>query len=158
MSFTLQEESVMLQRQGWLAGVLAVVIAALLTSTALAEKTKIKTTKEWKGSVADEKLAKDAPACITDAKALEKLWKAWKIEDKMPEVDFTKEIVVLSTTPGSRLTIFANLDDKGNLEVGGLATRDFGEGFRYVIATVPREGVKTINGKDLPAEKKDKDK
>jgi hypothetical protein len=156
MSFTLQEESVMLQRQGWLAGVFAVVLAALLASTAFAEKTKIKITKEWKGSVADEKLLKDAPACITDAKGLEKLWKAWKIEDKMPEVDFTKEIVVISTTSGSKLNIFASLDDKGNLEVGGLGTRDLVEGFRYVIATVPREGVKTINGKDLPAEKKDK--
>jgi hypothetical protein len=158
MSFTFQEESVMVQRQGWLAGVFAVVLAALLTSTAFAEKTKIKISKEWKGSVADEKLLKDAPACVTDAKGLEKLWKAWKIEDKMPEVDFTKEIVVITTTSGSKISIFANLDDKGNLEVGGLATRDFGEGFRYVIATVPREGVKTVNGKDLPAEKKDKDK
>ena len=146
----------MLQRQGWLAGVFAIVLAALLTSTAFAEKTKVKITKEWKGSVTDEKLLKDAPACIADAKSLEKLWKAWKIEDKMPEVDFTKEIVVISTTSGSKLSIFANLDDKGNLEVGGLGTRDFGEGFRYVIATVPREGVKTINGKDLPSEKKDK--
>src|SRR5947209_1669548 len=139
MSFTIQEESVMVLRQGWLAGVFAVVIAALLASTALAEKTKVKISKEWKGTVADEKLLKDAPACVTDAKSLEKVWKTWKIEDKMPEVDFTKEIVVISTTSGSKISIFANLDDKGNLEVGGLATRDFGEGFRYVIATVPSD-------------------
>jgi hypothetical protein len=25
-------------------------------------------------------------------------------------------------------------------------------GFRYVIATVPKEGVKTVNGKELPKE------
>jgi hypothetical protein len=146
----------MVQRQGWLAGVFAVVLAALLTSTAFAEKTKVKTTKEWKGSVADEKLLKDAPTCIADAKGLENLWKAWKIEDKMPEVDFTKEIVVITTTSGSKVNLFANLDDKGNLEVGGLGTRDLVPGFRYVIGTVPREGVKTVNGKDLPTEKKDK--
>jgi hypothetical protein len=32
------------------------------------------------------------------------------------------------------------------------ATADFGPGFRYVIATVSREGVKKVNGKDLPKE------
>ena len=34
----------------------------------------------------------------------------------------------------------------------GIATSDFGPGFRYVMGTVPREGVKTVNKKDLPKE------
>jgi hypothetical protein len=33
-----------------------------------------------------------------------------------------------------------------------MATRDLRPGFRYVIATVSREGVKTVNGKQLPKE------
>src|SRR5262249_55952923 len=105
------------------------------------------------GSVEDENLAKDAPAVVTSAKALEKLWKDWKLTDKMPEVDFSKEIVVLTTTKGSKLTLGATLDDsKGDLQVVGLATKDLRPGFRYVIATVPREGIKTVNGKELPKE------
>ena len=41
---------------------------------------EIKFTREWKGSVDDEDLRKNAPARITSAKVLKKLWKDWKIE------------------------------------------------------------------------------
>jgi hypothetical protein len=33
-----------------------------------------------------------------------------------------------------------------------MATRDLRPGFRYVITTVSREGVKTVNGQTLPKE------
>jgi hypothetical protein len=36
------------------------------------------------------------------------------------------------------------------LKVLALATRDLRPGFRYQILVVPREGVKTVNGKLLP--------
>jgi hypothetical protein len=141
-----------ISRLSWLAGVVAVAAVALFTADAPAQKTAVKPSKEWAGSVEDEALAKDAPACITSARGLEKLWKAWKIADKAPEVDFTREIVVLTTTRGSKLKFFAALDEKGNLMVGGLGTQDLRPGFRYVIATVSKEGVKTVNGKELPKE------
>jgi hypothetical protein len=132
--------------------VAALAAVVLFTADALAQKTAVKPSKEWTGSVEDEALAKDAPTCVTSAKGLEKLWKAWKIADKAPEVDFTKEIVVVSTTRGSKLRLGAALDEKGNLMVGGLGTSDLAPGFRYVIATVSKEGVKTVNGKELPKE------
>jgi hypothetical protein len=127
-------------------------ILAVVVNDARAEKKAVKLEKEWKGSVDDEPLAKDAPAFISDTKALEKLWKAWKIEGKTPTVDFTKELVILTTTSGSKLRLSATLDEKGNLAVLGMATTDLRPGFRYVIATVSREGVKTVSGKKLPKE------
>jgi hypothetical protein len=133
-----------------LLAVLAVV--ASVASQARADKKEVKTTKEWKGSVDDEKLQKEASEFITDGKALEKLWKAWKVEGKVPEVDFKKEIVIVITASGSKVNAIANLDDKGNLEVLGMGTLDLAPGFRYVIATVSRDGVKTVNKKDLPKE------
>ena len=139
-------------RPSWLVGLVAVAAVVLFTSDALAQKNAVKPIKEWTGSVEDEKLAKGAPESITSAKGLEKLWKAWKLPDKAPEVNFTKEIVVLATTEGSKLKLFATLDEKGNLKVGGLGTNDLRPGFRYVIATVSKEGVKTVNGKELPKE------
>jgi hypothetical protein len=142
----------MKQLHGWLAVVAALVVVALLAPAVHAQKTPVKLTKEWTGAVQDETLMKDAPQCITTKAGLEKLWKAWKIGDKMPEVDFAKEIVVVAVTSGSRLRLSATLDDKGNLQVLGLGTRDLVPGFRYVIATVSKEGVKTVNGKDLPKE------
>ena len=122
-----------------------------------AEKKAVKLEKEWKGSAADADLSKDAPEYVADTKSLEKLWKKWGVEGKVPEVDFKKEIVIVSTTTGGRLTLSARLDDKGNLEVVGLATRDLRPGFRYVIATVSRDGVKTVNGKEVKEAGKDKD-
>jgi len=137
---------------GWLACVGGFALAVLCVSDAFADAKPVKFTKEWKGTVADESKQKGAPEVIVSAKALEKLWADWKIEGKVPEVDFAKEIVVIGTTRGSRLNLSARLDDKGDLTVGGLATSDLGDGFRYVIATVPREGVKTVNKKELPKE------
>ena len=148
-------------RSGAMAALLALAVFLLLAPQARAEKKPaekkaVELIKQWKGSVADADLAKDAPAYVADAMSLEKLWKKWGVEGKVPEVDFKKEIVIVSTTVGSRLSLSANLGDKGNLEVLGVATRDLAPGFRYVIATVSREGVKTVNGKELK-EAKDKE-
>jgi hypothetical protein len=127
-------------------------LAALLPVAAQAQPKAVKPSAEFKGAVADVALLKEIPAghFIANEKDLEKLWTAWKIGDKMPKVDFTKDIVVIATTRGSTLRLTARLDDKGNLRVGGFGTRDFRPGFRYVIAVIPREGVKSINGKELP--------
>src|SRR5262249_14979689 len=64
----------------------------LQTPAVQAQKKQVKPGKEWSGSVANEKLAKDAPSVITSAKALAKLWKDWQLADKVPEIDFAKEI------------------------------------------------------------------
>ncbi len=148
-------------RSALAASLLAIAAVALLVPPARAEKAAekkaVKIVKEWKGSAADADLAKGAPEYVADAKSLEKLWKKWGVEGKVPEVDFKKEIVLVSTTVGSRLNLSARLDDKGNLEVIGAATSDFGPGFRYVIATVSREGVKTVNGKEVKESGKDRE-
>ena len=58
----------------------------------------------------------------------------------------------VATTSGSRLNLNTKLDDKGDLKVVGLGTRDLRPGFRYAIKSVSRDGVKTVNGKELPKE------
>jgi hypothetical protein len=126
-------------------------VAAVATPEALAQKKKVEITKKWSGSVEDEKAMK--PECITSAKGLEAVWKAWKVAGEVPKVDFDKNLVVAVYSSGSRLNMAgANLDDKGNLEVLGFGTRDIRPGFRYVLGVVSREGVKTVNNKELPKE------
>jgi hypothetical protein len=124
----------------------------LAAGVAAAAPTPLKATNTWMGSIDDEKLAKEMPenGVITNAKDFEKLVKAWKVADKVPELNFDKEIVLVAKTEGSKLTLNASLDEKGDLKVLGVATRDLRPGFRYVIISVPKEGVKTINGKELP--------
>ena len=124
----------------------------LAAGVAVAAPTPLKATNTWMGSVDDEKLAKEMPenGVITNAKDFEKLVKAWKVAEKAPEVNFDKEIVLVARTVGSKLTLKASLDKKGDLKALGLATRDLRKGFRYVIISVPKAGVKTVNGKELP--------
>jgi hypothetical protein len=126
------------------------VISVVAAAPAAAQKKPITPTKQWSGSVEDEKAKPPASPIITNAKDFEKVWKELKVKGEMPMVDFAKEVVVLTTTSGSKLNLIAVLDEKGDLQVLGKATLDFGPGFRYVIATVSREGIKTVNGKELP--------
>jgi hypothetical protein len=112
-------------------------------------KNPVRPTREWSGSVADETLERAAPAYIVNTRALVNLWREWNIAGPVPSVDFSRELIVLTTTRGSQLRLILSVDENGNLEVGGLATRDLRPGFRYVIATVSRVGIKTVNGKGL---------
>jgi hypothetical protein len=140
----------MFNRLTCLLGLAALALAAAHAPADGPQRKQLKPSKEFTGSVADEGLMKQAPSVITSAKELEALWKSWGLESKAPEVDFTKDLVVSAVTRGSRLRLMANLEDGGNLQVGGLSTRDLRPGFRYVLAVVSREGVKKVNGKALP--------
>src|SRR5262245_26899242 len=132
---------------------LAGLVCALANPTAWAQKKKLDVGKVASGSVADEELRKDAPEVITSAKGLAKVWNLWKIEGKMPKIDFDKVLVVAVYGAGSKLNLAgATLDEKGNLQVLGMGTLDLAPGFRYALGTVSKEGVKTVNGKKLPAE------
>jgi hypothetical protein len=129
-----------------------VAVMSLVGGVAAADPSPVKPVNTWMGSVDDEKLAKEMPenGVITNAKDFEKLVKAWKVAEKVPEVNFDKEIVLVAKTGGSVLNLNPTLDEKGDLKAPGLASRDLRPGFRYVIVSVPKEGVKTVNGKELP--------
>jgi hypothetical protein len=117
------------------------------------KKEPAKLTVDLFGSVEDEKLQKEMPenGVVASTKAWEKLAKAWGIKEPA-KVDFEKEILVVATSVGSKLNVSTKLDNKGDLKVLGLGTRDLRPGFRYAIKSVSREGVKTVNGKALPKE------
>jgi hypothetical protein len=129
--------------------VIGFVMIALVSTANAQDRKPLETLKEWRGDNPNEGLAKDSPKFITNAKDLEKLWKAWDIKEKVPEIDFAKEILLVETTRGSRLNLKATLDEKGDLQPLGLATRDLRPGFRYVMITVNKAGVKTIAGKAI---------
>jgi hypothetical protein len=133
-------------------GGLALALVLACTGPADAAAKKLEVTPLGRGSVANEKLQKAAPkgGVITDRKALAELWKAWKLRDAVPAVDFRTELVLVVTTRGGKLLpLNATLSAGGDLKVAAAATRDLRPGFRYVIGSVSRAGVKTINGKKL---------
>lgn len=126
-----------------------IIVLALATNAKAEERKPLETLKEWRGDNPNEALSKDALKYIVNSKDLEKLWKTWDIKEKLPEIDFSKELLLIETTRGSRLNLKATLDEKGNLQALGLATRDLRPGFRYVMITVSKTGVKSINGKEI---------
>lgn len=126
-----------------------IILLALATNAKAEERKPLETLKEWRGDNPNEALLKDTPKYIVNSKDLEKLWKTWDIKEKLPEIDFSKELLLIETTRGSRLNLKATLDEKGNLQALGLATRDLRPGFRYVMITVSKTGVKSINGKEI---------
>lgn len=87
---------------------------------------------------------------ITVASQLNDLWRNWNINDNMPTVDFQKQAVIISVTPGSQLAPTFNLDEKGNLIAITNQSKDMQPGFRYVISVINMEGVKSINGRAIP--------
>ena len=105
------------------------------------------------GENADEKLAKEKPenGVIVSQKSWEKLVKSWGIKDA-PKIDFTKDLVIVETSAGSGIGLTLKPDGKGDLKVTGIFTADLKPGFRYVVHTAPRQGIKTVNGKELPKE------
>lgn len=83
-----------------------------------------------------------------------KLWKAWRGDEKIPMVDFSKEIVlVLTGLENSSVTINAALDDKGVLKISTISTQRRSLGMTYVLAIVERNGIKAVGNTPLPAAK-----
>src|SRR5262249_47506935 len=135
-----------------LAGLLALCGLCLLASSAAAKPEKVAPNRDWGAVVNDENLKKHTPkdGLVTDAKAFEALWKAWRPKEKVPAVDFKKEFAVVTLAEGpNQCSIRATLDD-GNLVIEATQTLIGGNGFGYSIATFNREGVKKVNGKALP--------
>lgn len=107
------------------------------------------------GKVPDEALQKMAPenGFITDAATFEKLWKAWRPEEKTPKVDFEQDFVIVGTVDGPNLVILRPaLEEDGNVKYVAAGTRMAGPGFGYRLVKMSREGVKTINGHPIKSD------
>ncbi len=117
------------------------------------DKKEAKATVDLTGSLDDLALMKEAPpsGVVVSEKGWEKLAKAWGIMEP-PKLDFSKELLAVATTRGGQLSLNPKLDEKGDLRTGAVATRDLRNGFRYAIKSVSRDGVKTVNGRELPKE------
>ncbi len=96
------------------------------------------------GRVKDLSLQKGTPTIITTPEQLAGLWQKWAIADKMPEVDFGTQLVIVSITNmyGPQYT----LDAKGDLKVQFTLFLRNTSGFRYVISVISNAGVKSVDG------------
>ncbi len=127
-------------------------LVATIPST-YGDEPKPKRTVELAGSLEDEALQKEMPAngVVVSQKVWDKLTKAWGITDA-PKVDFTKEILVMGTWKGSSFSITPTVDSEGDLKITSFGTKDLRPGFRWKVLSLPRDGIKTTQGKALPKE------
>ncbi|MDW8266297.1 MAG: hypothetical protein RMJ52_13315 [Gemmataceae bacterium] len=127
-----------------------IVVLGLATLVCAGTPKELQPTNTWQGSVEDWELAKKVPKVITNARDFDKLIKTWNVRAKVKDVNFEKELVLVAITQGSQMSVTARLNDHGELTLSVLTTDDLAPGFRYVVISVPREGVKSVNGKELP--------
>src|SRR5262245_35710384 len=104
----------------------------------------------------DKKLLYEAPkdGVIADPMAWAKLWKTWGGDKEAPKVDFEKELVLVAAGPGRNIIQVEDLklNDQGDLKFKWSITERAGPGITAKFLKVSREGVKTVNGKELPKE------
>ncbi|MEI8019730.1 MAG: hypothetical protein WCH39_16115 [Schlesneria sp.] len=76
-------------------------VVILLFATLLAA-TPVEPTGRWQGIIKDDSLRKLAPedGFLADAKSLETVWKAWRPEEEVPKLDFSKEIILVGVVGG----------------------------------------------------------
>jgi hypothetical protein len=131
--------------------------ALILQPVAAGDKTPVKASQTWRGKIAEKDQAKLAPinGFLTKQKEFEELWSGWKLKDKAPMIDFAKDIVVVTVASGGpNVPGTSFFLTNGDLKVNAISTLIAGPGFGYSIDVVPREGIKTIQGKAITEEKK----
>jgi hypothetical protein len=129
-----------------------------LTLVAQREKEKIivEPVFHWNGSVSDLSLKKLIPpfGLVTTRDEFEQLWKAWRGEEKIPDVDFKVYFGMVATSKGAPAgfkNVVVNPDGVGNPTFHfSFKTVDH-PGFLYDITIFPREKVKTMFGKAISA-------
>jgi hypothetical protein len=109
----------------------------------------------WLGEV-EVNLRQEAPQSgyIASQQEWAKLWKAFRGTETLPEIDFTKDLILVAVNKDpNHISIIPSLDANGELHVTYVSTLI---GFvnprtcSYELAVISREGIKTINGQPLP--------
>ncbi len=112
----------------------------------------VKPLEDWKGVSRKNELRKVAPESgfITDQETWTKVWKAWRGNAEVPKVNFSRDLILVSTVNGpNRILMAMELDAKGDLKVRSAGTKIGGPGFGYALVKVLRAGVRSVNGTPL---------
>ena len=141
------------------------VILLLLTLASPHMQADINTPKKsWHGQLEDLSLEKEVPGngIIGNKEDFAKLWKAWMGKEKVPEINFEKEFVVVRTARQFNFpvtTVVLSVNKEGHAQpmiASGTRPNQKQEkkerkGFAFSIGVFQREGLKTVQGKKLPS-------
>jgi hypothetical protein len=129
-------------------------LIALLSTVTFAAAPVVEPTGMWNGKVKDESLRKLSPQSgfIADAETWKTLWTAWRPGEELPNVDFTKELILVGTVPGpNQVVMRPTITDNGNVKLIVFGTEIGGPGFGYKLIKMVKDGVKSVNGNAIEA-------
>jgi hypothetical protein len=132
-----------------------ILLTGLASGSAFAQGLTIKPSKNLiTGLVSGEEVEKLTPpnGFITRKGDFDKLWKAWLLEGKVPEVDFKTSLVVVAASRKGPIKAAVLVDEKktGDVKIKvELERQAEGTGLQVLIAVFPRAGIKTIEGKAI---------
>ena len=116
-----------------------------------AEGRKIDAVQEWSGILADKKLTELIPdnGYVTNQSAWNDLWKAWRPNEKLPEIDFNKHLILVSLGGIYPVGHDLRLTDQGDLRIWISPRVPHKPGSGYGITVIERADIKTILGKAI---------
>lgn len=126
------------------------ILLCLSVPLAQAEGGEIKPVQEWRGRI-NRFLTAPEPArgYLASQAELDKLWEKWQISGKSPQVDFKAHLVLVRTCNCSHIWIAPLLNDQGDLQIQVTITKDLRDDTAYVMVLIPRQGIRTVEGKPL---------
>lgn len=113
----------------------------------------------WSGTVKDAALAMEAPRSrfLLDQDTFAQLWNKWSLGGSVPQVDFSRNLVVVATSMEgipTKLRLHTIGGPGGDpVKVQFDLGKDKVEGFAFTIGVFNREKIKSINGQDVPKTK-----
>lgn len=142
-----------------LAPTLAVVLLFHMGAIAMGDEgpQEVQLLETWGGEVPLE-LRKRAPEAgyVADAKLWATLWKAYRGDVKVPDVDFREHLILVGVNRDpNRIGAVAKLSDGGDLTVmyaGTLIGFIDPKTGAYQFAKISRKGIKSINGRPIKTE------
>ncbi|HET7712385.1 MAG TPA: hypothetical protein VFL80_10690 [Thermoanaerobaculia bacterium] len=121
--------------------------ALLLTSTHAAEKKKVASVRSWSGQVGT--VPSRCGECLLNEADLKRFWYYWAIPAPMPKIDFKEEFAIFFMGHGGPHLMEMTLDGDGNLETKYVQTPTWSPRLNYLITTVKRRGIRSVNGQPL---------
>jgi hypothetical protein len=110
--------------------------------------------RPWSGIISDADKEKERPASgvIGTEKDFQDLWQSWRGNEELPKIDFAQLFVVVMTSKEDPLVglSFEGPDASGNIKLIPLVgPGKMHRGFSYVMMQVPRDGIKSVEGKPV---------
>jgi len=121
--------------------------------TSAQEAQRVPVLQTWKGKFQTATLRNQAPRkqFIADQQSWSALWTAWRGNDPLPNVDFSTQLILVTTVPGQGVDkdLDWRMDFNGDLTSSEVFINDEAPGFTYTIQKINLNGARSVFGISL---------